>query len=91
MIKVTLLYSPGEDLPFFQQEIDVPDSSTIAAVLDAAHFYEHYPEAKGYSVGVFSKRVLLTHCVEAGDRVEVYRPLQVNPKEARRLKAKINR
>ena len=38
-------------------------------------------------LGVFGKRVKPAARLRDGDRVEVYRPLQVNPKEARREKA----
>jgi putative ubiquitin-RnfH superfamily antitoxin RatB of RatAB toxin-antitoxin module len=39
-------------------------------------------------VGIFGKRVTLTTFLQAGDRVEIYRPLQVDPKQARHLRAK---
>ncbi len=38
-------------------------------------------------VGVFGKQVRLSHRLEPGDRVEIYRPLLISPKEARRLRA----
>lgn len=40
------------------------------------------------SVGVFGKRVPADYVLEAGDRVELYRPLRVNPKDARRERAR---
>ena len=39
------------------------------------------------AVGIFSRIVALTDCVQAGDRLEIYRPLQIDPKTARRLRA----
>ncbi len=39
------------------------------------------------TVGIFSKRVELTDLVKDGDRVEIYRPLIIDPKQARRLRA----
>ena len=38
-------------------------------------------------VGIFSKIVALDVPVRAGDRIEIYRPLILDPKEARRLRA----
>lgn len=38
-------------------------------------------------IGIFGKQVRLSHRLEPGDRVEVYRPLLISPKEARRLRA----
>jgi len=38
-------------------------------------------------VGIFSKIVALDVLVGAGDRIEIYRPLIIDPKQARRLRA----
>lgn len=40
------------------------------------------------SIGVFGKRVSPDYVLEAGDRVELYRPLRADPKEARRERAR---
>ena len=40
------------------------------------------------SVGVFSKKKTLDSVLAAGDRVEIYRPLEIDPMQRRRLKAK---
>ncbi len=39
-------------------------------------------------VGVFGRRTSLESLVQEGDRVEIYRPLKIDPKEIRRLRAK---
>ncbi|PSQ91107.1 MAG: RnfH family protein [Proteobacteria bacterium SW_6_67_9] len=39
-------------------------------------------------LGVFSQPCAPDQPLRPGDRVEVYRPLQVDPKEARRLRAR---
>lgn len=38
-------------------------------------------------LGVFGKKAPDEQVLVAGDRVELYRPLQIDPKEARRLRA----
>ncbi len=38
-------------------------------------------------VGIFSRKVSLDYPLQAGDRVEIYRPLLADPKEVRRRKA----
>lgn len=40
------------------------------------------------AVGIFGKRVMLDQPLAEGDRVEIYRPLAMDPKEARRLRAR---
>jgi len=42
---------------------------------------------EGHAVGIFGKRVDLDHRLAEGDRVEIYRPLAMDPKEARRQRA----
>lgn len=38
-------------------------------------------------VGIFGKIVSLSDCIKPGDRIEIYRPLKIDPKEARRLRS----
>ncbi|MNG34977.1 Persistence and stress-resistance antitoxin PasI [compost metagenome] len=40
-------------------------------------------------MGIFAKQILDpdTRAVQAGDRIEIYRPLLADPKEVRRLRA----
>jgi uncharacterized protein len=51
-----------------------------------------YPEmdaalGKGM-IGIFGKHVLPDAALQQGDRVEIYRPMTADPKEARRRRAK---
>lgn len=39
-------------------------------------------------LGIFAQRVSPQHVLRAGDRVELYRPLQLDPMEARRRRAR---
>ena len=39
-------------------------------------------------VGIYGQRVSLETLVKEGDRVEIYRPLKIDPKEIRRLRAR---
>lgn len=41
----------------------------------------------GKKIGIYAKAADLTTVVQNGDRIEIYRPLKVDPKEARRLRA----
>jgi len=38
-------------------------------------------------LGIFGQRVSADHLLTAGDRVEIYRPLLIDPKESRRQRA----
>lgn len=52
----------------------------------------HFPEllaqlaAEERSVGVWGKKTAKTTILKDGDRLEIYRPLVVDPKESRRLR-----
>lgn len=55
----------------------------------ASGLLERYPHLTldSLEVGVFGQRVNLDSPVSEGDRIEVYRPLMVDPKQARRTRA----
>jgi putative ubiquitin-RnfH superfamily antitoxin RatB of RatAB toxin-antitoxin module len=40
-----------------------------------------------FAVGVYNRRAQCDALVGEGDRIEIYRPLQIDPKEGRRLRA----
>ena len=45
--------------------------------------------SEAVAVGVFGQKVPLRTVLRSGDRVELWRPLAADPKEARRLRAKL--
>jgi putative ubiquitin-RnfH superfamily antitoxin RatB of RatAB toxin-antitoxin module len=75
-------------LPTEQQVIglQLPPCATVAQAIRQSGLLERYPEIvlANVRVGVFGKIVTLDTVLRAGDRVEIYRPLTVDPKEARR-------
>lgn len=64
----------------------LPEGATVKEAL--IELWLKHPETKELPVGIFAKRVGLEHKLRDGDRIEVYRPLSLNPKERRRKKAK---
>ena len=73
--------------------LKVATGSTVLDVLRLSGLLEHYPEIDlaTQSVGVWGHLRTLDAALRDGDRVEVYRPLQVDPKEARRLRQREQR
>lgn len=67
----------------------VEEGMTIEAVIHQSGLLTVFPEIdlSRQSVGIFSRQRLLTDVVSEGDRVEIYRPLAMDPKEARRVRA----
>ena len=71
--------------------VSVPRGATIRAVIERSRVIETFPEIDlaVNKVGIYGKLRSLDDTVQAGDRVEVYRPLLIDPKEARRQNAKL--
>ncbi|HLF30566.1 MAG TPA: RnfH family protein [Xanthomonadales bacterium] len=67
--------------------LQVPAGTTVEQAIEASALRVQFPAIGARpSVGIFSRKVTLDTPLEAGDRVEIYRPLAADPKEARRQK-----
>lgn len=71
--------------------VSVPAGTTVRAALLASGVGEIFAELDltHCPVGIFGKVITDadTRPVQAGDRIEIYRPLLADPKEVRRLRA----
>jgi putative ubiquitin-RnfH superfamily antitoxin RatB of RatAB toxin-antitoxin module len=69
-------------------KVQIPPGTTVEQAIDASGIRGQFPQIEAQPVvGIFSRKVPLDHPLSAGDRVEIYRPLTADPKEARRQKA----
>lgn len=72
--------------------VDVPAGSTALEVIQASNIFVQVPELQidALAVGVFSQQIKNpeTYKIKAGDRLEIYRPLLIDPMQARRKRAK---
>ena len=70
--------------------LTLPAGSTVEAAIRASGLLEEFPQIDlGINrAGVFGEMVSLDEGLKGGERVEVYRPLIADPKEARRHRAK---
>ncbi len=68
---------------------EVEEGTTVQQAITSSGILEQCPDInlQTNKVGLFSKIVELDVTVRAGDRIEIYRPLILDPKEARRLRA----
>lgn len=71
-------------------EIQVDAGSSVAEVLAASAISDRFPQEDLTScdVGIWGHIVARDTRVQDGDRIELYRPLVIEPREARRLRAK---
>ena len=69
--------------------VQVPPGTTIAEAIRLSGVLERFPEIDlaASKVGVFGKVGRLEQELAAGDRVEIYRALIADPKEARKQRA----
>jgi hypothetical protein len=78
-------------LPQWQHaaRVTLPAGARVIDALRASGLLDACPEIDlaVNAVGVWGKVVALDHVLRARDRVEIYRPLQADPKAARRERA----
>lgn len=76
-------------LRVFRWRLALPEGSSVGDALAAAPLAEAGLAAADYSgrVGIFGKLVELAQHLREGDRIELYRPLLIDPKDARRKRA----
>lgn len=70
-------------------KLRVAEGATLRAAIERSGLLRRFPQIDlaVARVGVFGKLRDLDARVEDGDRVEIYRPLHADPKEARRRRA----
>lgn len=70
-------------------ELEVPDGTTVAGAVARSGLTQRFPqmESKALACAIYGRAVPLTTRVRAGDRIEVLRPLLIDPKESRRRAA----
>ena len=91
MLRIELAYSPAPRQVQTMQ-LAMPAGSTVADALHATGWLqEHGFALETLRCGVWGKVQPLDQSLRDGDRVELYRPLTVDPKEARRLRYKKQR
>jgi putative ubiquitin-RnfH superfamily antitoxin RatB of RatAB toxin-antitoxin module len=87
LLSVTVTFSPraGE---IDEVVLSLPVGATVADALRASGLEARYSDVAwaALPVGVWSRPCARGASLRDGDRVEVYRPLVVDPKEARRLR-----
>ena len=86
-LAVTVAFSPRAGV-IDEVALSLPAGATVADALNASLLESRYPGVAwaDVPVGVWSRPCERATRLGDGDRVEIYRPLVVDPKEARRLR-----
>ncbi len=83
-IAICVAYATREEQVII--ELSVPDGTTIQEAIQRSGVLSRCPDIdlRRQGVGVFGQARALDYCPRNGDRIEIYRPLVLDPKEARR-------
>ena len=70
-------------------KLEVLPDCTIRAAIEQSGILEQCPhiDLASYGIGIFSQIVDTNTCLKSGDRIEIYPPLLIDPKTARRRRA----
>lgn len=69
--------------------LKVPRGATVREAIERSGILQQYPEIdlNRHALGIFGRRVDAEQELRMDDRVEIYRPLRVDPKASRRRRA----
>lgn len=81
-LTIAIFWSPAAG-ELREQSLTLPEGSTLRDALTASAWFEP-ARLDDLKVGLWGRQVPLDTPLRERDRVEVYRPLTVDPKEARR-------
>ncbi|NOT84839.1 MAG: RnfH family protein [Methylococcaceae bacterium] len=87
LIKVEIAYANSAAQMLVSLSVSV--GSTVLQAITASGILQQFPEIDLMvnQVGIFSQPCTLHQVLQAADRVEIYRPLLHDPKQARRNRA----
>ncbi|NQZ49823.1 MAG: RnfH family protein [Moritella sp.] len=86
-INVEVIYAlPKEQITF---TASVEQGATAQQAIEASGILAKYPEIElnENKLGIYSRLIKLDTVLQAGERVEIYRPLIADPKEMRKRRA----
>jgi uncharacterized protein len=86
-IPVAVVYARPEQQVIV--ELEVPAGTSVADVVARSGLLERFPEISGrpLACAIYGRPVPLASEVRASDRIEILRPLLIDPKESRRQAA----
>jgi putative ubiquitin-RnfH superfamily antitoxin RatB of RatAB toxin-antitoxin module len=89
IVRVAIAFSPSVGRAF-ELTLELPAPANALDAIRASGLFERHPEL-GLGeplIGIWGRACAAQTLLADGDRVEVYRPLTMDPNEARRLRAR---
>ena len=87
MLPVEVVYATAEQQLLLAFEVPVGTSVSEAVQLSGIAEHLLHVTLQDCPLGIFGRVVAPEHLIEAGDRIELYRPLLIDPKEVRKQRA----
>lgn len=90
-LQIRVVYAlPDEQ---YSVTLQVPPGTTVAAAVARSKLLEKFPEAaaRPLACAVFGRAVPSSYELREGDRIEILRPLLIDPKQSRRAAAERSR
>ncbi len=85
-MQIEIVYALKYEQFFYTEEVS--DGCTVQNALDKSQLLHDFPDLDISNVGIFARPVKKDDILKNGDRIEVYRPLKVDPKARRRERSK---
>ena len=87
MLEIEVAYATPKQQKIIILEVD--NKTTVEQAIDASKIADLFPQQdfKTAQVGLFGKNCSRDTVLQQGDRIEIYRPLLCDPKQARRNRA----
>ena len=87
-VKIQVCYALPEAATLI--DLSVNEGDTLEQAIRQSGVLNRHPEIhlESAKIGVFGKLRKLSDAAREGDRIEIYRPLQADPKDSRRRRAR---
>lgn len=92
-MRVEVIYAMS-DRTWIRRLLDLEDTATVRTALSVSGILGDCPEvdfSDGYGLAIHGSPAGIDQPLACGDRVEIVRPLRVDPKQARRTRARKRR
>ena len=86
-LHIELIYALPDEQEIYAIKVD--ENTSVEQAINQSKILQRYSEIDLAinKIGIFSKVCQLTDKLRDGDRIEIYRPLIIEPKEARKARA----
>lgn len=86
-MKIIMIYDNKDKQFIYKLKLKKGSKVKDAILVSKIEIYHPEINWKYYKIGIFYEIVNLDVLLQTGDRIEIYRPLTIDPKEARKLRA----